>query len=122
MNPTITFLKTLILSLLVFTHSFAQKDLQNSLPANIVYVDAIGDFPSPQNGGITLNPSKVYIISGSVDIGQNYINVNGAGLKGIDPGKDRIISAVKGAVLRSQDLDVFMEKLGIIPLGAPTPA
>ena len=122
MNPTITFLKTLILSLLVFTHSFAQKDLQNSLPANIVYVDAIGDFPSPQNGGITLNPSKVYIISGSVDIGQNYINVNGAGLKGIDPGKDRIISAVKGAVLRSQDLDVFMEKLGIIPLGATTTA
>lgn len=122
MNPTNTFLKTLILSLFVFTHSFAQKDLQSSLPANIVYVDAIGDFPSPQNGGITLNPSKVYIVSGSVDIAQNYINLNGAGLRGLDPGKDRIISAVKGAILRSQDLDVYMEKVCVIPLGTTTTA
>ncbi|MEY4539417.1 MAG: hypothetical protein RLZZ306_1174, partial [Bacteroidota bacterium] len=100
MNHTITFLKTSLLILCLLTHTFAQKDSPNSLPANIVYVDAIGDFPSPQNGGITLNPSKVYIISGSVDIGQNYINLNGAGVRGLDPTKDRIISAAKGAVLR----------------------
>ncbi len=122
MRYMITLLKTSLLILFILTHTFAQKETPNPFPANIVYVDAIGDFPSPQNGGITLNPSKVYIISGSVDIGQNYINVNGAGLKGLDPGKDRIISAVKGAVLRSQDLDVFMEKLGVIPLGTTTTA
>ena len=122
MNYSTTVLKTSLLILFILTQTFAQKETPNPLPANIVYVDAIGDFPSPQNGGITLNPSKVYIISGSVDIGQNFINLNGAGLKGLDPGKDRIISAVKGAVLRSQDLDVFMEKLGIIPLGITTTA
>ena len=122
MKYTITFLKTALIILSLLTHTFAQKDSQNPLPANIVYVDAIGDFPSPQNGGITLNPAKVYIISGSVDIGQNYINLNGAGVRGFDPTKDRIISAVKGAVLRSQDLDVYLEKVCIVPLGATTTA
>ncbi len=122
MNQLNTFLKTLILSLLIFTDTIAQKDLQNLLPANVVFVDAIGDFPGPQNGGITLNPSKVYIICGSVDIGQNYINMNGAGIRGLDPTKDRLISVVKGAVLRSQDLDVYLEKLCVIPLGGTTTA
>jgi hypothetical protein len=117
-----TLLKFLFLSTFFVLHAFSQKELPNPLPANIVYVDAVGDFPNQQNGGITLNPSKVYIISGSVDIGQNYINVNGAGIRGLDPTKDRIISAAKGAVLRSQDLDVYLEKVCVIPLGATTTA
>lgn len=122
MKHTNIFLKALIVLSLLFTNTFAQKESQNALPASIVYVDAIGDFPGSQNGGITLNPSKVYIIAGSVDIGQNYINLNGAGIRGLDPTKDRIISAVKGAVLRSQDLDVYLEKVCVIPLGATTTA
>lgn len=122
MKHLITITKTVLLFSIFFNHSFAQKETQNPFPASIVYVDALGDFPSQQNGAITLNPSKVYIISGSVDIGQNYINMNGAGIRGLDPTKDRIISAVKGAVLRSQDLDVYLEKLCIIPLGPTTTA
>ena len=114
--------KCLFLSVFFVLQAFSQRESQSILPANIVYVDAVGDFPPQQNGGITLNPAKVYIVSGSVDIGQNYINVNGAGIRGLDPTKDRIISAVKGAVLRSQDMDVYLEKLGIIPLGATTTA
>jgi hypothetical protein len=116
------YFKTLLFATLFIPQAFSQKEQQQTLPAGIVYVDAMGDFPSPQNGGITLNSSKVYIISGSVDIGTNYINLNGAGLRGLDPGKDRIISAVKGAVLRSSDVDVYMEKVGVIPLGATTTA
>lgn len=104
------------------TTSFAQKDIANPLPSSIVYVDALGDFPNPQNGIITLNSAKVYIISGSVDIGSNSINLNGAGLRGLDPGKDRILSAAKGAVLRSQDVDVYLEKVCVIPLSAVTTA
>jgi hypothetical protein len=122
MKHLTTVTNTLLLTFIFFSHAFAQKDSQSSLPANIVYVDAIGDFPSPQNGAITLNPSKVYIICGSVDIAQNYINMNGAGIRGLDPTKDRLISAVKGAVLRSQDLDVYLEKVCVIPLGATTTA
>jgi hypothetical protein len=116
------YFKILLLAVLFIPQAFSQKEQQQILPAGIVYVDAMGDFPSAQNGGITLNPSKVYIISGSVDIGQNYINLNGAGLRGLDPGKDRIISAVKGAVLRSNDMDVYMEKVCVIPLGPTTTA
>lgn len=112
----------LILISITLSQSFAQKEPPISIPTNIVYVDAIGDFPNAQNGAILLNPSKVYIIVGSVDIGQNYINLNGAGVRGFDPTKDRIISAVKGAVLRSQDLDVYLEKVCIIPLGSTTTA
>lgn len=122
MKHLITITTKVLIFTLFFNHSFAQKEPQNPFPANIVYVDAVGDFPSQQNGGITLNPSKVYIIVGSVDIGQNYINMNGAGIRGLDPTKDRIISAVKGAVLRSQDLDVYLEKVCVIPLGATTTA
>lgn len=116
------YFKTLLFAILFIPQAFSQKEQQQTLPAGIVYVDAMGDLPLPQNGGITLNPSKVYIISGSVDIGTNYINLNGAGIRGLDPGKDRIISAVKGAVLRSSDVDVYMEKVGVIPLGATTTA
>jgi hypothetical protein len=116
------YFKTLLFAVLFIPQAFSQKEQQQTLPAGIVYVDAMGDFPSPQNGSITLNSSKVYIISGSVDIGTNYINLNGAGIRGLDPGKDRIISAVKGAVLRSTDVDVYMEKVCVIPLTPMTTA
>ena len=87
---------------------------------NIVEVHSIVDLPKPINGEITLNSSKVYIFSGFVDISPNFINTNGAGLKGNDPSKDGIMSAVKGAVLNSTDVDVYMEKLAVIPLSNAT--
>ena len=119
-NFTIRFL-ILLLFAFPLTKAVAQQPV-STLPNNIVYVDAVGDFPREQMGAITLNPFKVYIISGMVDIGQSYIIMNGAGLRGLDPTKDRILSATKGAVLRSQDTDVYLEKLCIVPLGPTTSA
>ncbi len=76
MNYLLTSIRSMLLFLCVLTTSFAQKDISSPLPSSIVYVDALGDFPTPQNGVITLNSAKVYIISGSVDIGLNSINLN----------------------------------------------
>jgi hypothetical protein len=106
----------LIVSVLIQFSTFAQQPV---IPPSIVYVDAIGDFPKEQNGIITLNPAKVYVLSGFVDIGQASINLNGAGLRGTDPTKDGVISAVKGAVLRSNNVDVYLEKVAVI-LASPS--
>jgi hypothetical protein len=119
-NFTVRFFLLLSLAF-TLTKTVAQQPV-STLPSNIVYVDAVGDFPREQLGVITLNPFKVYIISGMVDIGQSYIIMNGAGLRGLDPTKDRIISATKGAVLRSQDTDVYLEKICVVPLGPTTTA
>jgi hypothetical protein len=70
---------------------------------NVVEVGSITDLPAATSAGeIKLNPFNVYVIHGMVDLGVNYININGAGLKGIDPGKDGFVSKVDGAVLRSK--------------------
>ncbi|MCY7422034.1 MAG: hypothetical protein LH478_09885 [Chitinophagaceae bacterium] len=61
------------------------------IAANIVYVDSLADLPSPSGGGITLDGSKMYIFSGFVNISPNYLNLNGASLRGMDPGRDGII-------------------------------
>lgn len=82
--------------------------------ANVVVVSDMKDLPSPYQGVIKLAPNKMYIVAGPVNIGTNCINLNGAGLRGNDPGKDFIISSVAGAVLRSRDVDVYMESIGVI--------
>jgi len=50
----------------------------------------------------------------------NAINLNGASLRGSDPGKDFIISSVAGGVLRSRDVDVYMENVGVINASTET--
>jgi hypothetical protein len=87
---------------------------------NVVEVHSVSDLPKPVNGEIMLNSTKIYIFSGLVDISPNFINTNGAGLKGNDPSKDGIMSSVKGAVLNSTDVDVYIEKLVVIPLSPAT--
>jgi len=72
------------------------------------------DFPAAYQGVIKLAPNKMYIVSGLINIGINAINLNGAGMKGMDPGKDGVISSVNGAVLRSRDVMVYLESFAVI--------
>jgi hypothetical protein len=114
-----------VITLFIFSFGKILAQKPNVPPApsatyNIVEVHSINDLPRPVNGEITLNATKIYTFSGFVDISPNFINTNGAGLKGNDPSKDGVMSAVKGAVLNSTDVDVYMEKLAVIPLSPIT--
>lgn len=90
--------------------------------SNLVYVYSLSDLPTPSGDAITLNPAKMYVFSGFVNISPNYININGAGLRGTDPSRDGVLSNVSGAVLRSTDLSLFMENVAVVPAGASTQA
>ena len=89
---------------------------------NLVYVSALADLPAPSGGAILLDATKMYIFSGFVDISPNYLNLNGAGLRGNDPGKDGVMSSIAGGVLRSTAVNVFIENLAVIPASASTKA
>ena len=89
---------------------------------NIVNVYSLSDLPSPSSGGITLNASKMYVFHGLLNISPNYLNLNGAGLRGTDPGKDGVMSSVSGGVLRSTNVSVYIENLIVIPAGGGTKA
>lgn len=90
--------------------------------SNLVYVYSLTDLPSPASGAITLDANKMYIFSGIVNISPNYLNLNGAGLRGTDPGKDGVMSSVSGGVLRSTGVSVFIENLAVIPFSGSTKA
>jgi hypothetical protein len=89
---------------------------------NMVRVFSLADLPTPAAGAITLDASKVYVFSGLVNITPNYINMNGAGLEGIDPAKDGVMSSVSGAILRSSGVSVYMQNFAVIPLSGSTKA
>ena len=89
---------------------------------NLVNVYSLSDLPAPVSGAITLNANKMYVFSGIVDISPNYLNLNGAGLRGTDPGKDGVMSSVSGGILRSTGVSVFTENFCIIPLSSNTKA
>ncbi len=86
-----------------------------SAASNLVYVYSLADLPPPSGSAITLNATKMYVFSGIVNISPNYLNLNGAGLRGTDPGKDGVMSTVSGGVLRSTGVSVFIENLAVIP-------
>lgn len=90
--------------------------------SNLVYVYSLADLPSPASGAITLDATKMYVFSGIVNISPNYLNLNGAGLRGTDPAKDGVMSSVSGGVLRSTGVSVFLENLAVIPFSASTKA
>ena len=60
----------------------------------IEYINSLADFPAPFQGVIKLKPNKMYVVSGFINIGLNAINLNGAGIKGFDPGKDGVLSLI----------------------------
>ncbi len=121
------FVNLLVLVLITACPIIAQNNKKNativsSPMTNVVYVGSMGDLPYVSENAITLDPTKVYIFSGIVDISPNYIKLNGATVKGNDPSKDGVTSTVTGAVLRSVDVDVFMENMAVVPLGPTTVA
>ena len=90
--------------------------------SNIVIVDSLNDLPTPVGSCITLNANKMYIFSGIVNISPNYLSLNGAGLRGMDPAKDGIMSSTSGGILRSTGVNVFIIDLAVIPLSGATKA
>lgn len=88
----------------------------------LVYVYSLEDLPAPSGSSITLDASSMYIFRGIVNITPYYIELNGANLRGIDPARDGVSSAISGAILRSTDVSVFLQDLVVIPLSAGTKA
>ncbi|WP_210519478.1 hypothetical protein [Hymenobacter terricola] len=89
---------------------------------NLVYVYSLADLPAPVGNAITLDATKMYVFSGIVNISPNYLNLNGANLRGTDPGKDGVLSTVSGAVLRSTAVSVFMANMVVLPASGSTKA
>lgn len=89
---------------------------------NLVYISSLADLPVPVGNSILLVATKMYIFSGFVDISPNYLELNGAGLRGTDPGKDGVMSTVSGGVLRSTNVSVFISDLAVIPASGATKA
>lgn len=88
----------------------------------LVYVYSMDDLPAPSGSSITLDANSMYIFRGIVDITPYYLELNGANLRGIDPARDGVSSAVDGAILRSTGVSVFMQDLVVIPLSGSTKA
>jgi hypothetical protein len=86
--------------------------------ASSVYVYSLDDLPTPSGGAISLDANTAYIFRGFVDIGSNYLNLNGATLLGLDAPRDGVTSTVNGAILRSTDASVFMRDFTAIT-GSP---
>lgn len=89
---------------------------------NLVHVYSLSDLPSPSGSAITLDASKMYVFHGILDITPYYLNLNGANLRGIDPSRDGVMSAVTGAILRSTNVNVYLSDLAVIPLSGSTKA
>jgi len=88
----------------------------------LIYVYSLADLPPPLGSSITLSANYMYVFKGIVDITPYYLNLNGASLRGIDPARDGVMSAVSGAILRSTDVSVFMQDFIVIPLSGSTKA
>lgn len=101
---------------------WASVEFSQAAASNLVYVYSLADLPAPVGAAILLDATKMYIFSGFVDISPNYLNLNGAGMRGNDPGKDGVMSTVSGGVLRSTGVSVFIENLAVIPASGSTKA
>jgi len=107
-------------ALQIYVNSQWQAVALLKTPTNLVYVNSPADLPAPSGTAITLDGTKMYVFSGVINISPNYLNLNGAGLRGTDPGKDGIMSSVSGGILRSTDVSVFIESLAVFPASAST--
>lgn len=90
--------------------------------SNVVNVQSLADLPAPDGNAINLDDKKTYNFVGLVNISPYYLNLNGAVVKGTNPLQDGVRSNVSGAVLRSVDQIVYLEKLIVIPGSAATKA
>lgn len=89
---------------------------------NVVKVSSLADLPPAVSGIITLDATKIYVVSGMINLSSSAINVNGAALRGNSPAKDGFASNVNGAVLRSTGKSVEVERLTINTSGSATKA
>ena len=88
----------------------------------LIYVYSIDDLPDPVGSSITLVSDATYLFMDIVDISPNYLDLNGAVLRGIDPEGNGVSSTVAGGILRSTDNSVFMQDMAVIPLSSGTKA
>ena len=92
-----------------------------SQKSNVVDVRSLNELPKPNSDkAIVLDPAKVYKVHGTVDLQDFHIDLNGASLQGIDPGKDGVVSTTNGGVLRSRSNNVYLEKLFVMCAGPKT--
>lgn len=89
---------------------------------NLVHVYSLSDLPTASGGSITLDATKMYVFTGIINISPNYLNLNGANLRGNDPSRDGVMSTVSGGVLRSTGVSVYMENLAVLPASGSTKA
>ena len=90
--------------------------------SSVKVVRSLTDLPAPVSGEIKLDSTKTYTFSGLVNISPNYINANGAALRGINPIRDGVMSTVSGAIIRSTNMHVYVEKMLVVPYSATTKA
>jgi hypothetical protein len=63
-------------------------------------ITELADLPAPSVNVIELDPTKYYRLSGSVDLGPNSINTNGALIYGINPSVDKFTKTGGGPVFQ----------------------
>jgi hypothetical protein len=90
--------------------------------SSVKTIRSLADLPVPVSGEIKLDSTKTYSFSGLVNISPNYINANGAALRGTNPIRDGVLSTAAGAIIRSTNMHVYIEKMLIVPYSAATKA
>lgn len=90
--------------------------------SSVKLIRSLADLPAPVSGEIKLDSTKTYSFSGLVNISPNYINANGAALRGTNPIRDGVMSTVSGAIIRSTNMHVYIEKMLVVPYSAATKA
>jgi len=90
--------------------------------SSVKIIRSLADLPAPVSGEIKLDSTKTYTFSGLVNISPNYINANGAVVRGTNPIRDGILSTVNGAMIRSTNMHVYIEKILLVPYNAATKA
>ena len=89
--------------------------------SSLIIVSSLGDLPAPAGGAITLDATKNYQFDGIIDLVGNYINLNGATVRGTDLG-DGVMSSVSGAVLRSSGQNIFIQNFVVVLAGGSAKA
>ncbi len=86
------------------------KELSN--PSNQVIITKVADFPVPSSNIINLDPTKIYIISGTVDISPNRIVGNGPiYIEGKNKNLDQIIANTPDPIITQASNQIVIKNL-----------
>lgn len=87
--------------------------------SNKVVINQLSDFPTASGGKITLAANTVYCITGSINIGTDYLELgDNTKLEGISALISQIIYTGTGGALRGTDVSVSIEGLTIASVTA----